>query len=596
MPTALNHAHAGEDAPTLIDLLRLRAQRQPDDTAYVFLHNGEEPQESLTYAELADAADTRAQLLAARGLSGHSAVLMYPSGLEFIRTLLGCMQAKVEAAPVQAPRRIKDVERIRRIARKAGTTVMLTETSVLRDLESRFGDLEDVLGLTVLDTAELAPAMPQNAVTGVPATAPAPDDVALLQYTSGSTGDPQGVVVTHANFLANAAETDALWPCRPDGTVVNWLPLFHDMGMLFGVVMPLWAGIPSYLMTPASFIRRPLRWLEAIARFRGTHAAAPSFAYELCAREAADNRTGQVGDLSSWRVAANGAEPVRWHAIRQFTEAFAPHGFRAEAMCPGYGLAENTLKATGSDQDREPTAVWLSATALREGRAELVDARIPGAVPITSSGHAVAGTLVRIVDPDTSRPCAPGTIGEIWINGPCVAAGYRGLPVASEETFRARVKDAAGRPEDGRTYLRTGDLGFLHAGELHVAGRLKDLIIHQGRNYYPHDIELSAEASAAGLHPNCAAAFAVADDDRERFVIVVETDGRAMRAEGTEGLRERVARAIREHHGLTADTVLLVRRGAIPKTSSGKVQRRACRGLYEAGDLTDLAAASAGRR
>ncbi|MFC7979734.1 fatty acyl-AMP ligase [Streptomyces cinereoruber] len=596
MSTALDDVHADGHAPTLTDLLRLRARRQPDATAYTFLHNGEEPRETLTYAELDEAADTRARLLADRGLSGHSAVLMYPSGLEFVRILLGCMRARVAAAPVQAPRALKDVERIRRIARNAGTTAVLTESSVRRDLESRFGDLEELLGLTVLDTAELAQAAGRDATGGVPGNAPGPDDVALLQYTSGSTGDPKGVVVTHANFLANAAETDALWPCGPDGAVVNWLPLFHDMGMLFGVVMPLWAGIPSYLMTPAAFIRRPARWLEAISRFRGTHAAAPSFAYELCAREAAEGRAGEVGDLSSWRVAANGAEPVRWHVIREFTEAYALHGFRPEAMCPGYGLAENTLKATGSDQDRPPTAVWLSATALGEGRAEPVAPLTPGAVPVTSSGRTVAGTEVRIVDPGTSRPCPPGTIGEIWVNGPCVAAGYFGLPEASEDTFRARVKDAEGNPEDERTYLRTGDIGFLHAGELHVAGRLKDLIIHQGRNYYPQDVELSAETSAPGLHPNCAAAFAVAEADKERLVIVVEADGRAVRADGVEGLRTRVAGTIHEHHRLAVDTVVLVRRGAIPKTSSGKVQRRACRTLYEAGDLVDLAAAQGSGR
>ncbi|GGS45921.1 fatty acyl-AMP ligase [Streptomyces parvus] len=595
MATVLDGVRPDGGTPTLTGLLRLRGERQPDDTAYVFLHNGEDPQESLTYGELAGAVDVRARWFAARGMSGQSAVLMYPPGLEFIVTLLGCMGSGVAAAPVQTPRHLKDVERIRRIARDSGATAVLTETSLRGELEDLFGDLEDLLGLTVLDTAGLPAAGGGVPGPSGPVPAPGPDDVALLQYTSGSTGDPKGVVVTHANFLANVAETDALWPCAPEGTVVSWLPLFHDMGMLFGVVMPLWAGIPSYLMAPAAFIRRPARWLEAIARFRATHSAAPSFAYEMCARAAAEGKADGVGDLSSWRVAANGAEPVRWRAIRDFTEAFAPHGFRPEAMCPGYGLAENTLKVTGSGQDREPTAVWLSSAALGEGRVEIVDARTPGAVPVTSSGRTVAGTEVRIVDPGTSRACPPDVIGEIWVSGPCVAAEYWGRPEASAETFGARMRDADGRPGDGRTYLRTGDLGFLHAGELHVAGRFKDLIIHQGRNYYPQDVELSAERSADGLHPNCAVAFAVERDGKERLVVVVEADGRTVRAHGTESLRERVVRAVHDHHRLTADTVLLVRRGAIPKTSSGKVQRRACRTLYEEGELTDLAALPAGR-
>ncbi|MCQ1582570.1 fatty acyl-AMP ligase [Streptomyces parvus] len=595
MATVLDGVRPDGGTPTLTGLLRLRGERQPDDTAYVFLHNGEDPRESLTYGELAGAVDVRARWFAARGMSGQSAVLMYPPGLEFIVTLLGCMGSGVAAAPVQTPRHLKDVERIRRIARDSGATAVLTETALRGELEDLFGDLEDLLGLTVLDTAGLPAA--ESGVPGPsgPVPAPGPDDVALLQYTSGSTGDPKGVVVTHANFLANVAETDALWPCAPDGTVVSWLPLFHDMGMLFGVVMPLWAGIPSYLMAPAAFIRRPARWLEAIARFRATHSAAPSFAYEMCARAAAEGKAGGVGDLSSWRVAANGAEPVRWRAIRDFTEAFAPHGFRPEAMCPGYGLAENTLKVTGGGQDREPTAVWLSSAALGEGRVEIVDARTPGAVPVTSSGRTVAGTEVRIVDPGTSRACPPDVIGEIWVSGPCVAAEYWGRPEASAETFGARMRDADGRPGDGRTYLRTGDLGFLHAGELHGAGRFKSRTIHQGRNYYPQDVELSAERSADGLHPNCAVAFAVERDGKERLVVVVEADGRTVRAHGTESLRERVVRAVHDHHRLTADTVLLVRRGAIPKTSSGKVQRRACRTLYEEGELTDLAALPAGR-
>ncbi|MFJ2027208.1 fatty acyl-AMP ligase [Streptomyces sp. NPDC087897] len=590
MATVLDGVRPGDGTPTLPELLRLRGERRPGDTAYVFLHNGEDPRESLTYGELAEAVDVRARWFAARGLGGNSVVLMYPSGLEFIAALLGCMASGAAAAPVQVPHRLTDVERVRRIAKDAGATTLLTETSVRRELEDRFGDLEELLGLTVLDTAGPAPAD----VDALRPTDPGLDDVALLQYTSGSTGDPKGVVVTHANFLANVAETDALWPCA-GGTVVSWLPLFHDMGMLFGIVMPLWAGIPSYLMAPAAFIRRPARWLEAIARFRGTHSAAPSFAYELCARTAEQGKAGAVGDLSSWRVAANGAEPVRWQAIRDFTEMFAPHGFRPEAMCPGYGLAENTLKVTGGGLDRAPTAVWLSAAALREGRAEIVDARTPGAVPVTSSGRAVAGTEVRIVDPGTSRACPPDVIGEIWVDGPCVAAGYKGRPEASAETFHARMRDAEGRPVDGREYLRTGDLGFLHGGELHVAGRFKDLIIHQGRNYYPQDIELSAEKSAEGLHPNCAAAFAVERGGKEHLVVVVEADGRTVRAHGTESLRERIVRAVHDHHRLTADTVLLVRRGTVPKTSSGKVQRRACRTLYEQGGLADLTSPPPGR-
>ncbi|MFD7507950.1 fatty acyl-AMP ligase [Streptomyces sp. NPDC059853] len=578
------------DVRTLVDALRLRSEKQPDDTAYVFLRSGEEPQESLTYRELHEAARTRAAGFAVTGLSGQSAVLLYPSGLEFVRTLLGCMYARVAGAPVQVPRHSDEVLRLRRIADDSGSSTVLTTAEVIRDLRERFGDLPALAGLTLVATDGVDPAgeaRTPDGDHGAP-TPPAPGDIALLQYTSGSTGDPKGVVVSHANFLANVAETDELWPCEPHGTVVNWLPLFHDMGMLFGVVMPLWAGIPSYLMTPDAFIRRPARWLEAMARYGGTHTAAPSFAYELCARAAAESKMGGVGDLSRWRVAVNGAEPVRWSTIRSFTEAFAPYGFDSRAMCPGYGLAENTLKVTGARDDREPGVLWLSADALRDGVAEPVAESAEGAVPAVSSGAAVAGTRIRIVEPELRQELAGPWIGEIWVSGPCVAGGYLGRPGESENTFRARLADDG----SGTTYLRTGDLGFRYDGELYVTGRLKDVIIRKGRNHYPQDIELSAERAVPGLRPNCAAAFSFDDGERERLVVVVEADGRVLNSVGAEGVRRRVHDAVRETHRMTPDDVLVVRRGALPKTSSGKVQRRACMRAYRESTLRTVSAAA----
>ncbi|WP_051852084.1 fatty acyl-AMP ligase [Streptomyces sp. NRRL F-5650] len=567
-----------DDKSTFVDMLRVRSEKQPDETAYVFLRSGEEPQESLTYRELHDAARLRAGAFAAAGLPGRNAVLLYPSGLEFVRTLLGGMLGGVAGAPVQVPRSREDVLRLRRIADDARTTTVLTTSEVARDLQERFGDMPALGGLTLLPTDD-----PALADTGASLPAPpGPEDIALLQYTSGSTGAPKGVMVSHANFLANVAETDALWPCEPAGTVVNWLPLFHDMGMLFGVVLPLWAGIPSYLMAPEAFIRRPARWLEAMARFRGTHAAAPSFAYELCARAAADGKARDVGDLSAWRVAANGAEPVRWATVRSFTEAFAPHGFDPRAMCPGYGLAENTLKATGTPEDREPTVLWLSAEALRNGVAEPVAPPADGAVPLVSSGVAVRGTRIRIVAPGTRRTLPEGRVGEIWVSGPCVAAGYWGRPEESDSTFRARTAEAG---KDDDTCLRTGDLGFLHHGELYVTGRIKDVIVRKGRNHYPQDIELSAEHAVPGLHPNCAAAFSCDDLTHERLVLVVEADGRVLKRFGAGTLRLRVREAVREKNRITPDDILVVRRGTVPKTSSGKVQRGTCKKRYENGEL-----------
>lgn len=585
-------------------MLRLRARTRPDDLAYVFLRNGETPEQSLTYRQLDAAARSRAATLDAAGLRGNAVVLLYPSGLEFVSTLLACMYAGVAGAPVQVPTRQRGLERLRRIADDAGTTTVLTTAAVKSDLEQRFGGAAELAGLTLIATDTAAP--PSGAPDGSAADGPetvewsgppaGPDDIALLQYTSGSTGDPKGVRVTHANFRSNVAETDQLWPCRADSAVVNWLPLFHDMGMLFGLVLPLWAGIPAYLMAPEAFIRRPSRWLEAISRFRGSHTAAPSFAYELCVRDATENGLSEGLDLSSLRVAANGAEPVRWDTVRAFTEAFAPAGFRSSAMCPGYGLAENTLKATGSREDREPTLLVLSAQALREGRAQPV--AVAGAAAVEASGadasasfartvHAVGSgttvgaTSVRIADPEQLTGLPDGSVGEIWVNGPCVAGGYHGRPEESLRTFGARLVGE----EDLGAWLRTGDLGFVHDGELFVTGRLKDVIIRKGRNYYPQDIEVSAESADPALQPNCAAAFSVDDGAAERLVLVVEADGRAQRDGGAEGLHARVRAAVLDRQRLEADEILLVRRGSLPKTSSGKVQRRETRRRYLDGEF-----------
>ncbi|WP_241562224.1 fatty acyl-AMP ligase [Streptomyces hoynatensis] len=578
---------------TLPEALRLRSARHPDTIAYTFLAEGEEPAGALTYRQLDEDAGRVAAALRAAGVPGpgrgaSAVVLMYPPGLDFVRGLLGSMYAGVPAAPVPVPRRLLGIERLRRTAEDAGARVVLTTAAARAELLARFGDSPLLEGLTLLAGDELAHLAPGDWREPLPA----PRDVALLQYTSGSTGHPKGVMVTHANFLSNVRETDLLWPCAPAGTFVSWLPHFHDMGMLFGIVLPLWAGAPAYLMAPDAFIRRPGRWLEAMSRFRGTHAAAPSFAYELCVREARRLGLPPGLDLSSWRVAANGAEPVRWPVIEDFSRVFAPAGFRPEAMCPGYGLAENTLKATGSPGDRRPVVLRLAVEALNEDRVEPATGPGTRQVELVGNGVAVGETTLRIVDPLTREPCPPGRVGEIWVAGPCVAAGYWGKERETEETFRATLADpAAGAAGDAapRTFLRTGDLGFLHEGELFVTGRLKDVIVRKGRNFYPQDIELSAERADPGLRPNCAAAFSVDDGTFERLVVVVEADGRVVRETGVAALCERIREAVFEGQRLDVEDVVVVRRGSVPKTSSGKVQRRACRERYLAGELAPAA-------
>jgi long-chain fatty acid adenylase/transferase FadD26 len=563
----------------LPEVLRSRSGQRPDDVAFVFLANGEDPKDTMTYRELDRAAARTAAMLEATGSDRDaSVVLLYPPGLDFVRGLLGCMYARVIGAPVQVPTRTRSLERMRRIADDAGASTVLTCASVRDELIAKFAGSPPLDGLTLVATDDL-PAQYPDSWSG---PFPQPSDIALLQYTSGSTGDPKGVMVSHANFISNTMETDDLWPVEGHHAFMSWLPHFHDMGMLFGIVMPLWAGVPAYLMAPEAFVRRPSRWLEAISRFRATHSAAPSFAYDLCVGDAERNGVRPDLDLSSWRVAANGSEPVRWSTIQAFIGTFAGAGFDARAMCPGYGLAENTLKATGSRQDLEPTVLWVSSDALREDRVEPVDARDEQAIALVGNGISVAETRLRIVEPETRLPCPPGRVGEIWISGPCVAGGYWGRPAETIEVFQARIAGA----EDEGGYLRTGDLGFQHGDELYVAGRRKDVIIRKGRNFYPQDIELTVERTESGLRPNCSAAFSVDDGTSERLVVVVEVDGRVLKSTGLAGLRQRIQAAVHEDQRLHVDEVAIVRRGTLPKTSSGKVQRRACRAQYLDGALT----------
>jgi acyl-CoA synthetase (AMP-forming)/AMP-acid ligase II len=559
---------------TLPEALRMRSRTQPDDVAYVFLQDGEEPTESMAYRELDLLAGSRAAALAGMGLAGSRVVMVYPPGLEFVRSLLGCMYAGIAGAPVSLSYSRQGVRRLRRIARDAATTTLLTTAAVKQEFEANY-DQDELAGMTMVATDDLS-------ADGVLFTGPAPESIALLQYTSGSTGDPKGVVVTHANFASIARESDDRWPAQPGDTAVSWLPVFHDLGLLFGIILPLWTGMPSYLMAPEAFVRRPIRWLEAISRYRGTHGASPNFGYELCLRAAETNGTSGVEDLSNWRLAGSGGEPVRWRTIRSFVERFAPLGLQPRAMTPGYGLAENTLTAAANPLHVEPSVLWVSTKALGDDRVEVIGPDADGAVPVVGSGVPVSTTRIRIVNPDTRVACLPDGVGEIWIDGPCVAAGYWGRPGLSEQIFRARVVD-----DDG-IFLRTGDLGFLHDGEVYVTGRIKDVIICNGRNYYPQDIELTAEVAVPGLHPNCAAAFSIDDGAVERLVVVVEADGRVLRSPGAMELHRRVRDAIWVNHHLDLHDLVIVRRGSLSKTSSGKIQRRACRRRYEDGELPSL--------
>ncbi|MFB7677880.1 fatty acyl-AMP ligase [Kitasatospora purpeofusca] len=561
-------------------LLAQRADETPDTVAYVYLCNGEEIGEQVTYGQLHDDVRSLAGALAALAGERRSVVLMYPNGLEFIRAWLACTAAGLMGAPVQVPTRRHAVQRVRTIADDARTTLVLTTQEAREQVLAEFAGLPELAELEIVATDELS-----APTTGAELPVPRMSDVALLQYTSGSTGTPKGVMVTHANFWFNAWETDRLWPMEEDGAVVSWLPFFHDMGLVLGIVLPLWAGRPSYLMGPEAFIRRPGRWLEAVSRFRGTHSSGPNFAYDLCVRS---DSVREPIDLSSWRMAANGAEPVREHSMREFVGKYATSGLDARALSPSYGLAEHTLKVAGSPPDAEPAPLVVDARALGLGTVVPVAGRQDVAAAVTSAvmsvGRTVGETRVRIVDPHTHREVAPDAVGEIWVSGPCVAAGYFGREQESDRTFRARI---TGAEADG-PFLRTGDMGFVHGGDLFVTGRLKDLIILKGRNHYPQDLEHTVESSHPLLRPASAAVFPVDDGVEESVVVVVEGDSRVGRYASPEEVTDAVREALRRDHRIDVADVVLIRRGTLPKTTSGKVRRRPCREQYLAGGLTRL--------
>ncbi len=574
---------ASERAPSLVHVLRDRARRQRDAEGYLFLAQGEEASERLTWGEL----DRRARTIAARltGIGAERALLLYPPGLEFVAAFFGCLYAGTAAVPTYPPGGRRNLPRLAALAADSRPGAILTTAKLAAGDLGAASEVPELAGLPTVATDELDAALAE----GWRSPRVGPEDIAFLQYTSGSTALPKGVRVTHANLMHNQEAIRRGFGQSAGSVIVGWLPLYHDMGLIGNVLQPLYVGARCILMSPIAFLQRPRRWLEAIDRFRATTSGGPDFAFDLCVERVPEAERAGL-DLSSWRLAFNGAEPVRAATLERFSAAFASCGFRREAFHPCYGLAEATLFVSGGEPGAAPVVREFAVADLerhrpRAGRApgERRAAREGGPVParrLVGCGRPWGGQEVAIVDPDAGRRLAPGEVGEIWIAGPSVAAGYFGRG-GDEPTFSGRLTG------NERPYLRTGDLGFFDDGELFVTGRLKDLIILRGRNLYPQDLEQSVATGHPALVAAGGAAFAVDLGDEERLVVVHEI-ARRREAEAGEAVEAALA-AVAEEHAARAWEVVVIRQGTLPRTSSGKVRRRACREAWLAGELTVLA-------
>jgi len=564
---------------TLVHLLSLRAAEQPDKPIYIYLPDGEHPGPTRSFGSLDENARSIAAALQTRIASGDRVLLFYPPGLEFIDAFFGCLYAGVIAIPAfpPDPNRIdKVIENMKALVADSGANLVLTTAKVVAFIEPMAPFLPGLDKLQWLATDTL----PSSLAASWTPRVPAPDELAYFQYTSGSTRTPRGVCLTHANLAHNAARISQLFQLTQQDVGLIWLPMYHNMGLIGGALMPFFASLPCYLMSPQAILQNPLAWLRAVTTFKATISGGPNFSYDLCSRRIpADQRAGL--DLSSWQVAFNGAEPVRPETIDRFCKIFGPVGFNRSAFYPCYGMAEATLIVTGTSRAAGPTFLPVDRTSLENRIVQPVDAQSPSSQMLVGCGRSIFDQELLIVDPDQCVVLPEGRVGEIWLRGPSVAPGYWNRPDDTTETFQGYLAGSGTGP-----YLRTGDLGFLYKQECFITGRLKELIIIHGRNLYPQDIEQAAAPSHPALVPAGSAVFSIQVDGEEKLAIVQEVNLQV--SEDFPDITGRIRQAIFQACNVQVYAVILVEPGTVPKTISGKIQRQPCRQQYLDGVLKIL--------
>lgn len=572
-----------------VDLLRSRAGSAPDQKGYIFLADGDRQEQPITYSEL----DERARAIAValreqKCQPGDRALLLYPQGLDYIAAFFGCLYAGVIAVPAYPPRLRKNLpdrnlQRLVAIMDSAEPAFALTVSDIYSRIENLFQDAPQfrTLNWMATDRMDVAQAGDWREPGITPTT------LAFLQYTSGSTGDPKGVEISHANILSNEEFLHKALQCTESSIGGGWLPLYHDMGLIGQLLYPLYAGYPLYFLSYNDFLQRPYRWLRLISRYRVTISSAPNFAYDLCVKRiSADQRAAL--DLSSWQIALNGAENLVPAVLERFTETFALCGFQKEALFPCYGLAEATLIVSGGPKNEPYKTLQVEATELSKNEIVITtENNLTKKLTLVSSGEIIEGQSVYIVDPESRRPCETDCVGEIWVQSASVARGYWKRTKETEESFHANL---AGDQSVG--YMRTGDLGFIHQNELFVTGRIKDLIIIRGQNHYPSELEQTVTNSLLNIIPDATAvAFSIDAGDTERLVLVLELDrhfqnkvvlngGDCSTKVGADQLIETVRGALSLSHQLQVYDVVPIKAHSLPRTSSGKIRRMPTRRLY----------------
>jgi acyl-CoA synthetase (AMP-forming)/AMP-acid ligase II len=563
---------------TVVDAYRYYAEVQGNKIAYTYQdyrRAGIADEKSITFGELDRKARSLAAYLSDRGAEGERVILLFTSGIEYVEAYVGCLYAGAIPVPAYPPNASRFfAPRLHSMIPDSQASFALTRSEIREAVESKFSEFVTQYDLSWIATDILtddnsdAWRMPSVGI----------DSIAFLQYTSGSTSTPKGVIVTHGNLLHNIGLIGGcfkplLEDDRENLSGVVWLPPYHDMGLIGGILALPYYGITVHLMSPFAFMQQPYRWLEAVSRFHSKISAAPNFAFDYCTKNISAEQKSTL-DLSDWKIVFNGAEPINPATLDEFAKAFAPCGFRKETFYPCYGLAESSLIASGGALDAVPIVKSFDKTGLEENKVVACAKNEKNSRDLVGCGTKLSDGQIRIVDPQTFSACAQNAVGEIWLTSPSIAKGYWNNRELTETTFQAYLADRGEGP-----FLRTGDLGFIYEQELYITGRLKDLIIINGKNINPNDIERSVEV----LHPlfckNSTAAFSIEVAGEEAVVVVQEVE-RKFLPEMSEDAGNAVKKTIKEMYDLFAHDIVFITRGSIRKTSSGKIQRRACKEDY----------------